>query len=73
MTCAADDTIEPPWLIKDDEGHILEHGVDANGVWHTCKDTNPLRAAAELDEVVSSEIWKWSKGDTVTDILPIIS
>lgn len=66
--CAADSTIEPPFLVYDDLGQLLDSGVDGVDVQHQCRDTSPLWKIAVESESSAVKPWEWQLGDTVESV-----
>jgi len=69
LLCAADGTIEPPWLILDKAGDIVDGGVDGEGYQHHCRDASPLWEAAAGSEKTALKPWGWRMGDTIASVL----
>ena len=65
LLCAADGTIEPPWLTFDEAGETIGGGVDGEGYQHQCRDSGPLWKAAAASEETALKPWGWRMGDTV--------
>jgi hypothetical protein len=61
--------VEPPRLIKDDAGNILETEIDGEGVQHKCHDQSTLWEGVSVSERHSLVVDEWKVGDTVESIL----
>lgn len=68
MICNGDDTLEPPALLYDKHGDIIEQSVGGHGNVHTCKNTAWLWDIVEKSERKAVLPWVHQDGDTVTSI-----
>ncbi|KAL8648402.1 MAG: hypothetical protein Q9226_006010 [Calogaya cf. arnoldii] len=68
LMCAADSTIEPPWVERDDRGQVIDFGIDGEGSRHQCRDSSLLWAIAEKSEKVPLKPWDWQLGETVESV-----
>ena len=66
--CAADDTIEPPWVERDDAGQVADVGVDGMGYEHQCRDSSLLWRTAMGSEDRAVRPWRWQLGDTIESV-----
>ncbi|KAJ6036864.1 hypothetical protein N7540_001143 [Penicillium herquei] len=68
LLCAADDTLEPPWLSFNDKGDVIDAGVDGEGFRHKCRDTSLLWSTAANSESIPVDPWGWKLDDTVNGV-----
>lgn len=68
ILCAGDDTIEPPWFVEDENGNIVDAGVDGMGYSHQCRDASLTWNTIMKTEKEPIEKWSWGNGDTVQKI-----
>ena len=68
LLCAADGTLEPPFLIRDNVGQVFHKGISGEGYQHQCHDASPLWEAAAKSESAAVKPWQWSLGDTVESV-----
>ncbi|KAK0510480.1 hypothetical protein JMJ35_006912 [Cladonia borealis] len=69
LLCAADSTIEPPWIRHDKAGKPVT-GVDGVGYEHQCRDNSLLWNVATKSEQKAFPRWDWRQGDTVESVFP---
>ncbi|CAD6592347.1 MAG: hypothetical protein ASARMPREDX12_005995 [Alectoria sarmentosa] len=67
LLCAADSTIEPPWIRQDKAGKPVT-GVDGEGYEHQCRDNSLLWDVAKDSEQKAFSSWDWKQGDTIESI-----
>ena len=67
ICCAADSTIEPPWIRHDRAGKLVT-GVDGEGYEHQCRDNSLLWNVATDSEQKAFSRWDWQQGDTVESV-----
>ncbi|MCJ1310415.1 hypothetical protein MMC25_004079 [Agyrium rufum] len=65
LFCAADDTIEPPVLTKDDAGDIINIAVDGQNFIHQCRDYRPTWQMALDSYKKPIKAFEWAVGDTI--------
>lgn len=68
LLCAADGTIEPPWLRHNEEGDVVDGGVDGEGFRHHCRDASLLWETAATSENEAVKLWDWQMGDTIESV-----
>ncbi|KAJ6783185.1 hypothetical protein PWT90_07876 [Aphanocladium album] len=68
ILCNGDDTIEPPWFVRDDDGNILDAGVNGVGFKHQCRDTRAVWDKVMDTEKKSIPLWDWQMGDTISSV-----
>ena len=68
MTCAADGTIEPPWVKYGDSGEVERSGVDGMGFQHPCRDDGLLWDISARSEEAAVKPWQWRMGDTIESV-----
>ena len=66
--CAADSTIEPAWKIFDDNGDVLDAGIDGEGFTHSCRSPALLWETVQRSEKEPLDPFEWYDGATVEDI-----
>lgn len=68
IMCAADDTIEPPWINKTSDNFIIDAGVSGEGYRHQCRDASLVWETVMQSEHEPIEPWNWTMGDTVQSV-----
>lgn len=66
--CAADDTIEPPWLNKTSDGVLVDAGVNGVGYRHQCRDPSMMWETVMQSEHKAIQPWNWTMGDTIQSV-----
>lgn len=57
LMCAADGTLEPPWVSYDKLGQVIDAGIDGEGYQHQCHDASPLWEVAAKSENAAVKPW----------------
>jgi hypothetical protein len=65
LFCTADDTIEPPFEVRNASGHITQKGVDGMGYIHQCRDATNIIKQTELSIKSPVKEWDWTQGQTL--------
>ncbi|KAM0794356.1 hypothetical protein BDR22DRAFT_895208 [Usnea florida] len=68
LLCAADGTLEPPWVIRDNVSQAIHKGISGEGYQHQCHDASPRSEATAKSENAAVKPWQWSLGDTVESV-----
>ncbi|KAL9046811.1 MAG: hypothetical protein Q9214_000453 [Letrouitia sp. 1 TL-2023] len=68
ILCAADGTIEPPEVWRNDHGEIIKAEVNGHGYQHQCRDARSLWKASTKSAKADIEAWGWKSGDTIESV-----